>query len=199
MASVVHICNLALAHLGQNPNVSSIDPPEGSIHAEKCAMFYPIARDMLLELNDWTFAIQRQALAALSGAEIPGWEYAYATPSNCLKPLKILTEDQDESLDDLAPIDFIYEGATLYTNQEDAVLKFVAKVTDTTKWSPLFVNALSWLLASYLAGPVTKDPKIKDATYKNFWIEMSKATNVNTNIGRQAEYPKHNPSWMKNR
>jgi hypothetical protein len=49
MSSVIDICNLALSHIGQAADVSSIDPPENSIEAEYCARFYPMARDTLLE------------------------------------------------------------------------------------------------------------------------------------------------------
>ena len=45
MATEVDICNLALAHLGDDATIASIKPPEGSAQAEKSARFYPIARD----------------------------------------------------------------------------------------------------------------------------------------------------------
>ena len=66
MASEVDICNLALGHLGDNATVSSISPPEGSAQAEHCARFYPLARDALLEMGYWNFAMRRVALAQLT-------------------------------------------------------------------------------------------------------------------------------------
>ena len=51
MASEVDICNLALGHLGDNATVASLNPPEGSVQAQHCARFYPIARDALLEME----------------------------------------------------------------------------------------------------------------------------------------------------
>ena len=65
MASVVDICNLALAHLGDDATISSIDPPEGSAQAEHCKRFYTSARDTLLQLHPWNFASKRIALAEL--------------------------------------------------------------------------------------------------------------------------------------
>lgn len=44
----------------------------------------------------------------------------------------------------------------LYTDQEDAVLRYNALVTDTSQFTPLFTVALSWHLASMLAGPILK-------------------------------------------
>ena len=47
MATEVDICNIALAHLGDDATIASLSPPEGSAQAEKAARFYPIAR------NNW--------------------------------------------------------------------------------------------------------------------------------------------------
>jgi hypothetical protein len=60
-----------------------------------------------------------------------------------------------------SPQDFTVElgddgNHILYTNQEKAMLRYTAYVTDTTTYSPLFVMALSWQLASMLAGPILK-------------------------------------------
>ena len=89
MASVVDICNLALAHLGDNATIASIDPPEGSAQAEHCQRFYPIARDTLLEMHSWSFATKRAY-----GAEVentwPMWEYAYAMPGDASDIIAIL-------------------------------------------------------------------------------------------------------------
>jgi hypothetical protein len=42
------------------------------------------------------------------------------------------------------------------TNQELAVLRTIQRITDTTKFSPMFIDDLSMLLGSYMAGPVYK-------------------------------------------
>jgi hypothetical protein len=42
------------------------------------------------------------------------------------------------------------------TNEPDATLIYSRDVTDTTKFSHSFVIALSYMLASYLAGPIIK-------------------------------------------
>lgn len=175
MASVVDICNLALAHLGDNATVASISPPEGSAQAEHCARFYPIARDSLLSMHAWGFATRRASLAAVTNPTST-WQHAYALPAGCLTALAVLAPD---SADDYsthftppssptwyyaptvaagtyAPQNFAVEAGVVYTNQVNAVLRFVALETDTTRYPPLFVMALSWHLASMLAGPIIK-------------------------------------------
>ena len=47
-------------------------------------------------------------------------------------------------------------SSVLFTNVENAVLRYTAYVRDTTQFSPLFVVTLSHYLASYLAGPILK-------------------------------------------
>lgn len=96
MASEVDIANLALGHLGDAATVSSIDPPEGSPQAEHCQRFYPIARDSLLEMHLWNFAMKRQALPLLTN-DWPEWLYCYGLPSDALNPITVLPSD---ALDD---------------------------------------------------------------------------------------------------
>lgn len=178
MASEVDICNLALGHLGDTATVASINPPEGSAQSEHCARFYPIARDALLEMHPWGFATKRVNLAALTSTW-PEWQYAYALPGDVVNLLAVMppnaSDDYSVPMQSLyningAPIpmagqyqpqpyntEVLDDGTSvIYTNQENAMLRYTALVTDPTKFSPLFVETLGYLLASKLAGPVIK-------------------------------------------
>lgn len=182
MASEVDICNLALGHLGDNATIASIRPPEGSPQAEHCARFYPIARDMLLEMAYWNFAMRRSKLAQVTN-DWPEWRYAYALPGDALNIVSLLPEDATDDYSTrfiptdtpayshnyspvigagrYAPQPYTIETkqdgtSILYSNMENAVLRYTVFVTDTTQFSPLFIMALSWYLASMLAGPMIK-------------------------------------------
>lgn len=178
MASEVDIANLALGHLGDTATVASLNPPEGSAQAEHCARFYPIARDSLLEMHTWGFATKRTTLALL-GSAWPEWAYCYAQPSDALNLLAVLDPEAASDYSVTIPQPYAQIGTVntgqglytpqpfsaetlddgtnvIYTNQENATLRYTAKVTDTTKFSPLFVDALAWYLASMLAGPIIK-------------------------------------------
>lgn len=200
MASEVDICNLALARLGDNATVASIDPPEGSAQAEHCARFYAIARDSLLEMHAWKFATRRVQLAKLT---VPSWDwsFAYAEPTGALKLLGVLSataSNDDETQPYEAESDA--SGAAILTNQEDASLRFVARVTDTTKFSPLFVDALAWLLASYLAGPVLKGDAgaaMSKACLQSFLLAFSNAKVSDAN--QRKVRPEHTPAWIAGR
>lgn len=180
MASDVDISNLALAHLGDTATVASLYPPEGSAQAEHCARFYPIARDSLLELHSWSFATRRVSLPLLS-TTVPTWAYVYQVPNNVINVIAVIPPEANDDYSmrmsypsqygfnpEIIPtagnympqpyqIEILPTGQqVIMTNQENAVLRYTAKITDTTQFSPLFVTALSWYLASMLAGPIIK-------------------------------------------
>ena len=201
MASEVDICNLALARLGDNATVASIDPPEGSAQAEHCARFYAIARDSLLEMHAWKFATRRVQLAKLT---VPSWDwsFAYAEPTGALKLLGVLsaTASNDDETQPYEAESDTNGTAIILTDQEGASLRFVARVTDTTKFSPLFVDALAWLLASYLAGPVLKGDAgatMSKACLQSFLLAFSNAKVSDANQRRVRS--EHTPDWVAGR
>ena len=178
MATEIDICNLALAHLGDDATIASIKPPEGSAQAEHAARFYPIARNTLLETHTWNFAAKRASLATTTNPT-EQWEYAYVAPADMMTPLAIIspTAQNDYSTrmssgdtpggitsnysptivaGHYTPQQFALEGDYIYTNQENAILRYQSLITDSTKFSPLFVVALSWHLAAMMAGPIIK-------------------------------------------
>lgn len=196
MASVVDICNLALAHLGDDATIASIDPPEGSAQAEHCARFYPVARDALLEMHAWGFATKRVRLAALS-VESWDWAFAYAKPNNIIRTLSVLSP---ASSADAQTQPYEIEVDTILTDQEDAVLRYTERATDTTKYPPLFVDALTWLLASYLAGTVIKGDagaSMAKSCLQSFAgpFSLAKASDAN----QRRVIPDHSPSWIGGR
>ena len=221
MASAVDICNLALAHLGDTATVSSISPPEGSTQASHCARFYPMARNALLEMHTWGFATKRAALALNSTNATSTWDYAYTPPSDAMNYIAVLDpEATDEyssavavtgagpngfpniNLGVYTPQNFEVEtddegNDVIYTNVEDAVLRYTFVATDTTKFTPLFVLALSHMLASMLAGPLLKGESGERAASDQLkkagmFTEKAKASDASQ---RQVR-PTHGAAWM---
>jgi len=216
MASEIDICNLALGHLGDVATIASIDPPEGSAQAEHCARFYPIARDSLLELHTWGFATKRVQLAQL-GTGWPEWDYSYAQPADALNIIAVLppyaTDDYSTGAASVSiavggsyiPQPFSCEidanGAdVIYTDQAEAVLRYTALVTDPTKFSPLFIVALSWQLASMLAGPILKgDAGAAEAKRCAAMAQAYLSKAKESDAGQRRINPQHNVGWMAGR
>lgn len=175
MASETDIANLALDHLGEDGTITSFDPPDGSVHAEKCARFYPLARDMCLEAHAFTFARRTLQLTdTIAGGD--DYAYTYPLPSDCLKVLRVYPEDWRR---DLTGIDEFEVETTddgqkiLMCDLETPQLMYVRKVTDTSKFSPSFVISLSYLLASMLAGPIIKGDA--GQTANKYWFTLWRA------------------------
>lgn len=233
MTTAVALNNLALAHLGDDATVSSIDPPEGSAQAEHCAQFYPIARNSLLEMHPWKFAMRRAALAVEELDPVSQWAFAYALPSNLIQVFKVSGPNDLTDGGGYAPYgdrtasyasgtyypvdnrglmigsqDFEVETQAdgrliLLTNQADAWARFTVTVTDPNLFAPLFVTALSYFLASMLAGPVLKGETgrtVSVAMLQQFRLFMGQAA-VSDARQRQADSVRENhvAPWMANR
>lgn len=157
-ASDVDIVNMALGHLGDRANVSSISPSDGSAQADAAARVYSHIRDWLLERFAWKFALRRATLAERSDVTIGGWDHVYAEPNNCLRIVNILPSGY---LTDNAGADYETETdetgqGLIVTDAQDATARFIARITDPGKFTPGFTEALSWFLAAALAGPIIK-------------------------------------------
>jgi len=223
MASAVDIANLSLARLGDDATVSSMDPPEGSAQAAHAARFYPIARDAMLEMHDWGFATKRAQLALLASTPPSQWKFAYAAPADMNNPVNVYASDApsdtttnfsqswvrpglpNSSLGMPTPQPYATEtdangNTVIYSNQENAVLLYTALVTDTTKFSPLFVTGLSILLASHLAGPVLKgevgrsEARALLQEFRN-WLTEAKVSDSN----QHKADTRSAPAWVANR
>ena len=174
MASVVDLCNMALSHLGAETLIASISPPDGSAEAGYCATFYPMARQVALSEHAWTFAKTRAQLAQVTNPSTV-WAYAYALPSDCVDPVRVLNTAAlsvllatpawettgnylalFDQLTEQGCADYEVENGVLLTNEPEATLIYTRDVTDTTKWSALFTTGVAQLLAGYLAGPIIK-------------------------------------------
>lgn len=192
-SSDVAICNLALSHIGADANISAISPPDGSVEAGHCARYYPIARQELTEMHAWTFAKTRAALSQLSTNPSKVWTYAYGKPSDSLSELRILTTstldaygffpfggllraDEVALFTERGSANFEVEGDAILAHEPDAVLMYMRDTVDTGKYTPGFTVALSFLLASYLAGPIIKGVDGTSAALKMRQIAERKAS-----------------------
>lgn len=202
MSSEVDICNLALSHVGDDATVASINPPEGSAQAEHCARFYPIARDSMQEMHAWSFATKRVLLSQLTNTPTWNWSYAYAQPSDAINILALLPQSSSTD-DDSQEFETETDGSgtdIILTNEPTASLVYTYIVTDTTKFSPLFTEALALLLASFIAGPVLKGDagvQMSRARYQDFQEVMARAVTSDANQRRRR--PVHTPDWMNAR
>lgn len=188
MVSIVSICNLALSNIGKD-NISSLT--EASAEARACNQFYEHARDTLLQVYPWRFAGVTQSLASVTNDKVGEWSHAYALPSDYLKARWIRPEYSDTDAVTLTQqqeiqIPYDIEGDKLYCNMSPAFLRYTRRITDPTKFTPLFVDALSWALTVRLAMPLTRDLKQRNDAYKLAQMARAEAEMADANEVRNS-------------
>jgi len=90
LTRLVDICNLALSHVGDGGQITSLD--DGSVQAKFCKKFLPEARDELLQIRQWGFATRRRQMVSIQKSE-PGlyqhFEYCYVKPGDALSAFQV--------------------------------------------------------------------------------------------------------------
>lgn len=199
MASIIDIWNTALSNIGHKANLA--DPDEASAEANHCRRFYPLALGMTLERHSWSFATRRANLAVVDNP-IQHWMFAYGLPNPCVAVRAILPQQcTDDSFEQPYAIESAENGdLILYTNQEDAVVKYTTLVEDTTKFTPLFVLAVAADLASLLVGPIPKDARKRQEMQQLAIYYTGLAAANDANNGQQNNvYRDFKPTHLQNR
>lgn len=211
MLNVITICNLALSHIGENPNIASIDPPEGSAHAEKCALFFGVVRDEVLESHLWRFALRRTTLPRLDG-DLRDGRGRYQLPTDYLRavslsmpdglPVDRLSFDADAMLSGFtARAGFDIEGDVLLTHEEDFDFVYLSRMDDITRWPNTLKQAMTRLLAAYVAGAISKDQGIIRAQMQWYQqlIEQAKTIDANDAMQQKGWRDHTAPEWINAR
>lgn len=163
------IKNMALAEVP----TTRIDDEEDGLAAEVTADIYPAALEELLADYDWDFAVRREPLAATVNAREHEWQYAYALPTDMLRPLRLLPYLATETAVAGSPsypiagalrgfeghVAYRIAGNVLFSTQEAALLEYVSNSPSEGVFTPLFVRALALELAARVVMPINKDSK----------------------------------------
>jgi len=158
MATKVQIAKLALQHIGDRYDISSLS--ESTPEAEQVNLVFDDVRDMVLRSYPWKFAVKYSSPAALVAGppDTVNWGYAFTYPADALKILNIvnpLGRDKDPLPFEIANDDS--DNKVIMAKIEEPIFRYIKQETDTTKYDPLFVMALSYRLAQYIAIPITGD------------------------------------------
>ena len=196
MASEVDICNLALTHIRSQPDVISINPAEGGVKAEQCALYYGKARRFVLRAFPWAFATTFRALALLDDPPLDGCLYAYAMPSDCLRAVHLFGPESTEPQPFARTV--LDDGTqAIYCDAETPILKYVRDLTDPNAFDPQFLVELSFYLASMLAVPISGDENLAEWAFSKYQQFITQAAATSAHETRTK--PNHTVSWMANR
>lgn len=159
----VQICNLALANIGDKATISAFRPSDGSRQADLCAQFYDLALNVVLQRHPWDFSIRRVSPTKVD-VDRTEWLYSFYLPADFVGVLAVLPEqpaDDVSWMGQKVPLEYAIEldgnrERRLYCQHDNVVLRYHARVTDPRFYSEMFVQALSWKLATLLAPPLIK-------------------------------------------
>lgn len=202
---VVAIANMALSHVGAKSDIESLT--EKTTEAIQCRAWYDASRRQVLAAHDWGFARRRRTMA-LHGDTISEtasdplagvWGYRYEYPDDCVKARKI--QKSTAPPDDLVPFDvetsLSGQEKTILTNMEDAVLVYTFDQEGTELFTPMFVQALSHLLASQIAFAITNKRKVKQEQLQAYFFVLARAAAEDINEGVEA--PVRDVDWIRDR
>lgn len=196
MADRLTIWNMALGRVSENITVDDIS--ETSALAAACRRFYDNARDATLAEFPWGFAKRVGALTAISDPPSTGWTYLYAYPTQAIAVHSVgLLQRQAASVypDDYFNARTVYQpyvapnpweqlgyttsgGADVTcigSDVEDAYARWTRRVTDESKFPPLFVDALAWRLALDVSTVVTRQPQFQTTAWNGFDAVIARA------------------------
>ena len=138
ISSETQLCNNALILLGQS-TITAIN--EGTPTANVCQQLYAPTRNDLLAQHFWNFATKRVSIASDAVAPVFEWANSYQLPADFFRVKKIYDSDAD----------YIIESDKILTDQTTELkLVYIAKITDTVAFSPLFTTALIARMAMLL-------------------------------------------------
>lgn len=203
--SPIGIANMALSHIGAKSTIESFT--EKSSEAEQSNIWYDYSRLQVLEAYDWNFARKRVTIS-LHGDTISEtvsdplagvWAYRYQYPDDCVAARKI--QNANAPPQDATPFEVETslngEQKTILTNLQDAVLVYTWDLTNTDMFSPLFVIAISHLLAHHIAFSITGKRSIKISELAIYQNLLSQAMTASANEG--VDPPPRDTDWIRDR
>ena len=187
MASEVDICNKALLSLGAATIISLEDNQTEAILSKQ---LYADLRDAVLQAHNWSWAIERINLPK-SGTD-PTFRYAnsYPLPARTLTVLEVNKIDWDDPTRD-----WQVEDDAIVSNDNNCSAKILRQVTDTSKFSPLFIQALQARLAADMAIPLTSNGKLEEAKWNLYRTKMMEAAGRD---GQQGKSRRIRSRWLTN-
>ena len=166
--SVTEICNLSLADLGSLRINDFSDDTEKSTQAILCRLHYEPVRDAALRSHIWAFSSARKTLSRDTNDPDFEWGAQFFLPNDYLAMRSIFEgRFSDNNLRSYA-----IEGDLLLTDETTMEIRYTKKVTDVTKFDPLFVQLLVLELDLKLVMPLTQDIKLKQTIKEDIRLLM---------------------------
>lgn len=171
----IDICNIAMGWLA-GEQVADISVAPTSTEEQVCAAIYGPCRMATLEQREWSFAVLRRKLTLASPTPssdiIDAYDgrTAFAKPSDLIRVLSV-----SESAKFVGDIEWLVEGPYIWAPANEAFLRYIYNVTDTTLFSAGFTHTLAARIAMIGAIPITGSKEHMDlmANIHNFMLDIA--------------------------
>lgn len=195
MVSKIDICNLALAHLGQE-GISSLTQDDE--RARRIHLFYEPVKAEVLRTHNWAFALVREPLVLLEDPSAPTYPYLYQYPADGLFVRKVFAGESGRK-----PFEFkeVYRRRinqrAIQTPAPQAVAEYTRDVQDATQFDPAFVKAFSLALAADLALTLTGDEGLSRLMLTRYVQSLEEARR--SNMSEEFQIPPAESVFMEAR
>ena len=152
--TVIDICNNALADIGHDREITSLDPAaDSSAEARRCALFYPRALADIVHRHPWRFLTQTipgEAVAVGTVDPLPGFESVYAPPAAAAAIQSAVDAAG-------APVPYTVRDGLIHARRDVDTFAFTSAdlAADPSLWPPPFAEAVTAALALRLARVIT--------------------------------------------
>lgn len=175
MISETSICNQALSWIGGG-QIESLEEPSRT--AEMCKNNYPFLRDAVLEERMWTFAKVRKS--SLVGDLNEDDLYIHAQPLDWLKVFRVYDNSTGSNAHvasnrERPQVYWEKEGRNILTPCANIRMHGIIRITDTGKFTNMFVQTLAARIAAELAMPLTQSTTNRDAMWSLYNMKLDEA------------------------
>jgi len=166
----VTICNLALAHIGDQSILSLDDPSQEARFAN---LLYDPTRREVLRSHNWNFAVALVQLPMLTDAPPFDWTYAYQLPTDYFKLIQVNAFGSEQPTQN-----YEIQGRILLSDVEEAKISYVRDITDANYFDSVFTEVLSLRLAARLAKPLAGSMDIATRLNQEYKYMLGEARRI---------------------
>lgn len=177
------ICNSALLKIGATA-ISSLS--DNNKKAILCNEHYDKIRKQLLRSHPWNFAKKRASLTEDGTEPLFEWSKQFLLPSDYLRAIKLHEEEE-----------FVIEGNRLLTNQDEALLLYIADIEDTTLFEASFSELLALNLAYELSYTLVQSNSLKQTLQAEISVYLRDVRSYNAQEGTPEEFEAD--EWINSR
>ena len=185
--SETKICNMSLSDIGSK-RINNFETDD-SEEAIKCRLHYEPTRDALIRSHWWRFARARKTLSQdVADPDTDEWDNQFILPNDFLRFRSIEEEAGYTSRSRRHAI----EGDRFLTNFSTVNMRYIRRVTDVTKFDPLFVQMLVLQLdLKLITGLAKTDTKLKEsikADIKDLMPKVQAVDDDETDVGGRSDW-----------